>query len=162
MFQEEQLDNQRECMALNSASTSSDSDSEVSEVIHQKHEQWIRERNQLVSSISCICSIKSSLFIKWIKTTHFQVDSFLIDGALSGSGSGSDIEPEPEYLLSQVAPPDLQERRDLPPGDKEAVDQETQARLEALLEAAGISRLSGENKQLADPEILRRLTSSVR
>ena len=61
-----------------------------------------------------------------------------------------------------MAPPDLQERRDLPPGDKEAVDQETQARLEALLEAAGISRLSGENKQLADPEILRRLTSSVR
>ena len=36
MFQEEQLDNLRECMALNSASTSSDSDSEVSEVIHKK------------------------------------------------------------------------------------------------------------------------------
>ena len=86
----------------------------------------------------------------------FQVDSFLIDGALSGSGSGSDLDPEPEYLLSQVAPPDPV------PGDQEAVDQETQARLEALLEAAGISRLSGETKQLADPEILRRLTSSVR
>ena len=98
-------------------------------------------------------------------TPYFQVDSFLIDGALSGSGSGSDLEPEPEYLLSQVAPPDLQEpgaRADLLPGDQEAVDQETQARLEALLEAAGISRLSGETKQLADPEILRRLTSSVR
>ena len=35
-------------------------------------------------------------------------------------------------------------------------------RFEALLEAAGISRLSGESRQLADPEILRRLTSSVR
>ena len=99
-------------------------------------------------------------------TNYFQVDSFLIDGALSGSGSGSDLEPEPEYLLSQVAPPDLLQepgaRGDLLPGDQEAVDQETQARLEALLEAAGISRLSGETKQLADPEILRRLTSSVR
>ena len=72
------------------------------------------------------------------------------------SGSGSEFEPEPEYLLSQVAPPDLQV-----PGDPQG-DQETQARLEALLEAAGISRLSGETKQLADPEILRRLTSSVR
>ena len=122
---EEQLDNLRECMALNSASTSSDSDSEVSEV-----------------------------------------DSFLIDGALSGSGSGSDLEPEPQYLLTQVAPPDLLQepgarQGDLLPADQEAVDQETQARLEALLEAAGISRLSGETKQLADPEILRRLTSSV-
>ena len=47
-------------------------------------------------------------------------------------------------------------------GGGAGVDQETQARLEALLEAAGISRLSGESKQLADPEILRRLTSSVR
>ena len=97
----------------------------------------------------------------------FQVDSFLIDGALSGSGSGSDLEPEPEYLLTQVAPPDLLQepgarQGDLLPADQEAVDQETQARLEALLEAAGISRLSGETKQLADPEILRRLTSSVR
>ena len=97
----------------------------------------------------------------------FQVDSFLIDGALSGSGSGSDLDPEPEYLLTQVAPPDLLQepgarQGDLLPADQEAVDQETQARLEALLEAAGISRLSGETKQLADPEILRRLTSSVR
>ena len=48
------------------------------------------------------------------------------------------------------------------PGGDQVVDQETQARLEALLEAAGISRLTGESKQLADPEILRRLTSSVR
>ena len=54
--------------------------------------------------------------------------------------------PEPEYQHQPGA----------------GVDQETQARLEALLEAAGISRLSGESKQLADPDILRRLTSSVR
>ncbi|XP_050562962.1 ankyrin repeat domain-containing protein 17 isoform X4 [Spodoptera frugiperda] len=42
-----------------------------------------------------------------------------------------------------------------------AVDPEMQARLEALLEAAGIGKLSGEGKHLADPEVLRRLTSSV-
>ena len=35
------------------------------------------------------------------------------------------------------------------------VDPETQARLEALLEAAGIGKLSGESKQLADPEVRR-------
>lgn len=41
-------------------------------------------------------------------------------------------------------------------------DPETQARLEALLEAAGIGKLSsGDGKHLADHEVLRRLTSSV-
>ncbi|XP_068625670.1 ankyrin repeat domain-containing protein 17 isoform X3 [Battus philenor] len=42
-----------------------------------------------------------------------------------------------------------------------AVDPEMQARLETLLEVAGIGKLSGEGKHLADPEVLRRLTSSV-
>ncbi|RZF38209.1 hypothetical protein LSTR_LSTR005570 [Laodelphax striatellus] len=43
-----------------------------------------------------------------------------------------------------------------------SVDPETQARLEALLEAAGIGKLAtGDGKHLADPEVLRRLTSSV-
>jgi hypothetical protein len=35
------------------------------------------------------------------------------------------------------------------------------ARLEALLEAAGISKLA-ERKELADPDVIKRLTSSVR
>ena len=34
------------------------------------------------------------------------------------------------------------------------VDPETQARLEALLEAAGIANLGGESKQLTDPEVI--------
>ncbi|XP_076823769.1 ankyrin repeat domain-containing protein 17-like isoform X2 [Clavelina lepadiformis] len=43
-----------------------------------------------------------------------------------------------------------------------SVDAETQARLEALLEAAGIGKLSTtDGKALADPEVLRRLSSSV-
>ena len=87
----------------------------------------------------------------------FQVDSFLIDEAVSGSGS----EAEPEFLLSQD-PVETDNPEQLRANQALGVDQETQARLEALLEAAGISRLSGESKQLADPEILRRLTSSVR
>ena len=95
------------------------------------------------------------------------------------SGSGSEAEPEPEFLLSR-APPHSPEPEFLgrprpplncaphspPPGatsrPSEPVDPETQARLEALLEAAGISRLTGESKQLADPDVLKRLTSSVR
>ncbi|XP_053559302.1 ankyrin repeat domain-containing protein 17 isoform X4 [Bombina bombina] len=46
--------------------------------------------------------------------------------------------------------------------DLRSVDPETQARLEALLEAAGIGKLStADGKAFADPEVLRRLTSSV-
>lgn len=43
-----------------------------------------------------------------------------------------------------------------------SVDLHTQARLEALLEAAGIGKLSTtDGKAFADPEVLRKLTSSV-
>ncbi|XP_063908779.1 ankyrin repeat domain-containing protein 17 isoform X5 [Zophobas morio] len=50
----------------------------------------------------------------------------------------------------------------LNPDEDRAVDPETQARLEALLQAAGISQLAAKDgKHLADPEVLRRLTSSV-
>lgn len=46
--------------------------------------------------------------------------------------------------------------------DFKTVDPQTQARLEALLEAAGIGKLSNtEGKAFADPEVLRKLTSSV-
>ena len=42
-----------------------------------------------------------------------------------------------------------------------SVDPETHAKLEALFEEAGIGKLSGETKQFTDPEVLKRLTSSV-
>ena len=43
-----------------------------------------------------------------------------------------------------------------------SVDPETQARLESLLEVAGIGKLSsGDGKHLPDHEVLRRITSSV-
>lgn len=65
---------------------------------------------------------------------------------------------------------DLEEEQHLEPSKfllapedpAQVVDPETQARLEALLEAAGIGKLSsGDAKHLADHEVLRRLTSSV-
>ena len=40
------------------------------------------------------------------------------------------------------------------PGDIHPVDPETQARLEALLEAAGMGSKLGESKQLTDPEVI--------
>jgi len=47
-------------------------------------------------------------------------------------------------------------------GDMKSVDPHTQARLDALLEAAGIGKLSNaDGKAFADPEVLRKLTSSV-
>ncbi|KAL0275144.1 UNVERIFIED_CONTAM: hypothetical protein PYX00_003100 [Menopon gallinae] len=47
-------------------------------------------------------------------------------------------------------------------GSEKLVDIQTEVRLQALLEAAGLSRNDlGDEKQLADPEVLRRLTSSV-
>ena len=46
--------------------------------------------------------------------------------------------------------------------EMKSVDPRTQARLEALLEAAGIGKLSTtDGKAFADPEVLRKLTSSV-
>ncbi|XP_050294137.1 ankyrin repeat and KH domain-containing protein 1-like isoform X2 [Anthonomus grandis grandis] len=50
----------------------------------------------------------------------------------------------------------------LGPDEDRNVDPETQARLEALLQAAGIGQLAAKDgKALGDPEVLRRLTSSV-
>ena len=84
---------------------------------------------------------------KSIKSFLFQVDSFLIDEA-SQEASLTGSEAEPEFLLSSVR---CEARPSSPETETEAtvtsstvdqaqVDQETQARLEALLEAAGISR----------------------
>ena len=83
---------------------------------------------------------------KSIKSFLFQVDSFLIDEA-SQEASLTGSEAEPEFLLSSVSceahpsSPETEEATVTPSTvDQAQVDQETQARLEALLEAAGISR----------------------
>ncbi|XP_069051457.1 ankyrin repeat and KH domain-containing protein 1 isoform X11 [Lepisosteus oculatus] len=91
----------------------------------------------------------------------------------SGPGSGSDEDEVSEvesFILDQedLDNPMLKTASELllssaaDGADLRTVDPETQARLEALLEAAGIGKLStADGKAFADPEVLRRLTSSV-
>uniref|UniRef100_A0A663MR02 Ankyrin repeat domain 17 n=1 Tax=Athene cunicularia TaxID=194338 RepID=A0A663MR02_ATHCN len=79
----------------------------------------------------------------------FQVESFILD---QDDLENPMLETASKLLLSSTADG----------ADLRTVDPETQARLEALLEAAGIGKLStADGKAFADPEVLRRLTSSV-
>ncbi|XP_038627094.1 ankyrin repeat and KH domain-containing protein 1-like isoform X2 [Tachyglossus aculeatus] len=94
-------------------------------------------------------------------------------GGGGGGGSGSDEDEVSEvesFILDQedLDNPVLKTTSELflssaaEGADLRTVDPETQARLEALLEAAGIGKLStADGKAFADPEVLRRLTSSV-
>uniref|UniRef100_A0A8B9Q556 Ankyrin repeat domain-containing protein 17 n=1 Tax=Apteryx owenii TaxID=8824 RepID=A0A8B9Q556_APTOW len=78
-----------------------------------------------------------------------QVESFILD---QDDLENPMLETASKLLLSSTADG----------ADLRTVDPETQARLEALLEAAGIGKLStADGKAFADPEVLRRLTSSV-
>ncbi|XP_055955121.1 ankyrin repeat domain-containing protein 17 isoform X1 [Patella vulgata] len=80
-----------------------------------------------------------------------EVDSFTLD---ESADLDDDQILEPSQFLLQAETGD--------PEALQAVDPETHARLEALLEAAGISKLSSKDgKALTDPEVLRTLTSSV-
>uniref|UniRef100_A0A8C4MD75 Ankyrin repeat and KH domain containing 1 n=1 Tax=Equus asinus asinus TaxID=83772 RepID=A0A8C4MD75_EQUAS len=80
---------------------------------------------------------------------HIVVESFILD---QEDLDNPVLKTTSEIFLSSTA-----EGADL-----RTVDPETQARLEALLEAAGIGKLStADGKAFADPEVLRRLTSSV-
>ncbi|XP_012691221.2 ankyrin repeat and KH domain-containing protein 1 isoform X2 [Clupea harengus] len=91
----------------------------------------------------------------------------------SGPGSGSDEDEVSEvesFLLEQedLDNPVLKTASELLLSsaadnlDLRRVDPETQARLEALLEAAGLAEQSNaDGKAFADPEVLRQLTSSV-
>ncbi|XP_064917735.1 ankyrin repeat domain-containing protein 17 isoform X4 [Columba livia] len=77
-----------------------------------------------------------------------EVESFILD---QDDLENPMLETASKLLLSSTDGTDLR-----------TVDPETQARLEALLEAAGIGKLStADGKAFADPEVLRRLTSSV-
>uniref|UniRef100_A0A8D2N2B7 Ankyrin repeat domain-containing protein 17 n=1 Tax=Zonotrichia albicollis TaxID=44394 RepID=A0A8D2N2B7_ZONAL len=85
---------------------------------------------------------------QWWSVT-FQVESFILD---QDDLENPMLETASKLLLSSTADG----------ADLRTVDPETQARLEALLEAAGIGKLStADGKAFADPEVLRRLTSSV-
>uniref|UniRef100_A0A2A4JTK0 K Homology domain-containing protein n=1 Tax=Heliothis virescens TaxID=7102 RepID=A0A2A4JTK0_HELVI len=82
---------------------------------------------------------------KYMTDSSESEDESVSEAEMEEEGGGA--EPS-KFLLSHDDP-------------ERAVDPEMEARLEALLQAAGIGKLSGEGKHLADPEVLRRLTSSV-
>uniref|UniRef100_A0A663MRI2 Ankyrin repeat domain 17 n=1 Tax=Athene cunicularia TaxID=194338 RepID=A0A663MRI2_ATHCN len=90
------------------------------------------------------------IFISFLnQICFFQVESFILD---QDDLENPMLETASKLLLSSTADG----------ADLRTVDPETQARLEALLEAAGIGKLStADGKAFADPEVLRRLTSSV-
>uniref|UniRef100_A0A672SSI3 Ankyrin repeat and KH domain-containing protein 1-like n=1 Tax=Sinocyclocheilus grahami TaxID=75366 RepID=A0A672SSI3_SINGR len=93
---------------------------------------------------NCVCASQ-------LLTLHLsmQVESFILD---QEDLDNPVLKTASELLLSSAADG----------ADLRTVDPETQARLEALLEAAGIGKLStADGKAFADPEVLRRLTSSV-
>uniref|UniRef100_A0A8C0VLQ7 Ankyrin repeat domain 17 n=1 Tax=Cyanistes caeruleus TaxID=156563 RepID=A0A8C0VLQ7_CYACU len=88
-------------------------------------------------------------FLNASGSVTFQVESFILD---QDDLENPMLETASKLLLSSTADG----------ADLRTVDPETQARLEALLEAAGIGKLStADGKAFADPEVLRRLTSSV-
>ncbi|XP_037094837.1 ankyrin repeat and KH domain-containing protein 1-like [Pollicipes pollicipes] len=87
---------------------------------------------------------------------------------LGGSGSdSSDVSPVSSFQLDGasearlLSPQFLLEAEAADPADLSSVTPETRARLEALLEAAGIGKSADSSRVLADPEVLRKLTSSV-
>uniref|UniRef100_A0A8D8UUR8 Ankyrin repeat and KH domain-containing protein 1 n=1 Tax=Cacopsylla melanoneura TaxID=428564 RepID=A0A8D8UUR8_9HEMI len=86
-----------------------------------------------------------------------EVEAFVIDQ----DDLADEAEMEEKYYLPNE---EVEEKYYLPSeedSEDHTVDPETQARLEALLEAAGIGKLATGDGKLADPEVLRRLTSSV-
>uniref|UniRef100_A0A8C0HPU5 Ankyrin repeat domain-containing protein 17 n=1 Tax=Buteo japonicus TaxID=224669 RepID=A0A8C0HPU5_9AVES len=97
----------------------------------------------------CVLNVFSQLYNSETRSVVFQVESFILD---QDDLENPMLETASKLLLSSTADG----------ADLRTVDPETQARLEALLEAAGIGKLStADGKAFADPEVLRRLTSSV-
>uniref|UniRef100_A0A8C7HUZ4 Ankyrin repeat and KH domain containing 1 n=1 Tax=Oncorhynchus kisutch TaxID=8019 RepID=A0A8C7HUZ4_ONCKI len=100
----------------------------------------------------------------------FQLAAAAVLSSGPGSASDDEVSEVESFILDQedLDNPMLKTASELllssaaDGADLRTVDPETQARLEALLEAAGIGKLSTtDGKAFADPEVLRRLTSSV-
>ncbi|KAL3278379.1 hypothetical protein HHI36_013707 [Cryptolaemus montrouzieri] len=91
--------------------------------------------------------------------TYSERRRYMSDSSESEEDSVSEVE---SFMIDQEFEEDPAAKFLLNPDEDRAVDPETQARLEALLQAAGIGQLAAKDgKHLADPEVLRRLTSSV-
>uniref|UniRef100_A0A670J394 Ankyrin repeat and KH domain containing 1 n=1 Tax=Podarcis muralis TaxID=64176 RepID=A0A670J394_PODMU len=112
-----------------------------------------KNKSTTLGIVTCFVLVWNKLLNKTEVTANFcvfkQVESFILD---QEDLDNPVLKTTSEIFLSSAA-----EGADL-----RTVDPETQARLEALLEAAGIGKLStADGKAFADPEVLRRLTSSV-
>ncbi|KAK9891834.1 hypothetical protein WA026_016633 [Henosepilachna vigintioctopunctata] len=91
--------------------------------------------------------------------TYSERRRYMSDTSESEEDSVSEVE---SFMIDHEFEEDPAAKFLLNPEEDRAVDPETQARLEALLQAAGIGQLAAKDgKHLADPEVLRRLTSSV-
>lgn len=93
--------------------------------------------------LNCFCIL---ILLEKILSYYLQVECFAIDQVELDEGHHLESS---KLLLTSEDP-------------ERSVDPETQARLESLLEVAGIGKLSsGDGKHLPDHEVLRRITSSV-
>ncbi|XP_045468094.1 ankyrin repeat domain-containing protein 17-like isoform X2 [Harmonia axyridis] len=104
-------------------------------------------------------STSNSSLAKSETETYSERRRYMSDSSESEEDSVSEVE---SFMIDQEFEEDPAAKFLLNPDEDRAVDPETQARLEALLQAAGIGQLAAKDgKHLADPEVLRRLTSSV-
>ncbi|XP_068908725.1 ankyrin repeat domain-containing protein 17 isoform X12 [Tenebrio molitor] len=129
-------------------STSNSSPAKSETETYSEHRRYMSDSSESeedsVSEDSAFSFEDEKLINKLLEEVTVEVESFMID---------QEFEEDTQVVSAKYL---------LNPDEDRAVDPETQARLEALLQAAGISQLAAKDgKHLADPEVLRRLTSSV-
>ncbi|XP_064212242.1 ankyrin repeat domain-containing protein 17 isoform X4 [Tribolium castaneum] len=129
-------------------STSNSSPAKSETETYSEHRRYMSDSSESEEdsvSEDSACSFEDEKLIdKLLEEVTVEVESFMID---------QEFEEDTQVVAAKYL---------LNPDEDRAVDPETQARLEALLQAAGISQLAAKDgKHLADPEVLRRLTSSV-
>ncbi|XP_044260011.1 ankyrin repeat domain-containing protein 17 isoform X12 [Tribolium madens] len=129
-------------------STSNSSPAKSETETYSEHRRYMSDSSESeedsVSEASACSFEDEKLIDKLLEEVTVEVESFMID---------QEFEEDTQVVAAKYL---------LNPDEDRAVDPETQARLEALLQAAGISQLAAKDgKHLADPEVLRRLTSSV-
>ncbi|KAK2541717.1 Ankrd17 [Columba guinea] len=121
----------------------------LEDILEQQQEKWGIWSKMKDNTVEMFHLLDFRFLLnKAFRSVIFQVESFILD---QDDLENPMLETASKLLLSSTDGTDLR-----------TVDPETQARLEALLEAAGIGKLStADGKAFADPEVLRRLTSSV-
>ncbi|XP_017781821.1 PREDICTED: ankyrin repeat domain-containing protein 17-like isoform X2 [Nicrophorus vespilloides] len=132
-----------------------------SQVVQQQHQQQRQQQQQRDNLPSTPIVNHQSSAASSPTETYSEHRQFMSDTSESEEDSVSEVE---SFVIDQEyeEDPQVEAEKFLLSQENRSVDPETQARLEALLQAAGISQLATKDgKHLADPEVLRRLTSSV-